>query len=74
MTGKCGCAVCKVVGLLVILGAINWGLVGAFQFDLVIKLLGGSPTPVRIVYILIGVAGLVKFITCFKECPMCKKT
>lgn len=45
--------------ILVIIGAVNWGLVGLAQFDLVATLLGGSDTPVaRIVYSLVGLAGL----------------
>ena len=71
MQGKC-CVVCKLFGLLVIVGAINWGLVGAFHFDLVVRLLGSVPHAVRIVYIVIGVAGLMKVASCFKLCP-CQK-
>ena len=44
---------------LVILGAINWLLVGLFQFDLVAAIFGGSAAVVsRIIYVLIGLAGL----------------
>ena len=71
MAGKC-CAVCKVVGLLVAIGAINWGLVGLFQIDLVQRLLGTMTTPARVVYALIGVAGLLKVVSFFKCCP-CQK-
>jgi len=70
--GKGCCAVCKVVGLLVAIGAINWGLVGVFQVDLVEKLLGLMTTPARIVYGLIGVAGVLKLLSLFKCCP-CQK-
>jgi uncharacterized membrane protein YuzA (DUF378 family) len=50
-----------VVGLiLVILGALNWGLVGLFQVDLIGSLCGGSSVPVsRVVYTVIGLAGLM---------------
>ena len=44
--------------VLVIIGAINWGLVGLFQLDLVAKLLGSIPIVAKIVYILVGLAGL----------------
>ena len=40
MTGGKGCAVCKIVGVLVGIGALNWGLVGIFGIDVVEKLLG----------------------------------
>src|SRR4029079_2986306 len=48
--------------VLVIVGALNWGLVGLFKFDLVAKLVGedfGSVNAVsRIVYTLVGLSGL----------------
>jgi uncharacterized membrane protein YuzA (DUF378 family) len=45
--------------LLVIVGAVNWGLVGIAQFDLVAALLGGADSALsRVVYSLVGVAGL----------------
>jgi uncharacterized membrane protein YuzA (DUF378 family) len=43
---------------LVVIGAINWGLVGVFKFNLVTFLLGGWPFIVTIVYALVGLAGL----------------
>jgi uncharacterized protein len=46
--------------LLVIVGAINWGLVGLFQVDLVATLFGGADSALsRVVYILVGLAGVV---------------
>ena len=45
--------------ILSIIGCINWGLVGIFQFDLVAWLFGGAGTVIsRIVYTLVGLAGL----------------
>jgi uncharacterized membrane protein YuzA (DUF378 family) len=44
--------------ILVIVGGLNWGLVGAFQFDLVQAILGAIPVLARIVYVLVGLAGL----------------
>jgi len=45
--------------LLAIIGAVNWGLIGLFQFDLVAFLFGGQGAVIsRIVYGLIGAAGL----------------
>ena len=45
--------------LLVIVGAVNWLLVGVFQFDLVSWLFGGQGAIIsRIVYTLVGIAGL----------------
>ena len=67
--GKSCCAVCKIVGLLVAIGAINWGLVGIFRMDLVEKLLGAMTPTARAVYGLIGVAGVLKVLSIFKCCP-----
>ena len=66
---------CSKVGSLVLflcaVGAINWGLVGAFHYNLVTALLG-SGRKASAVYILIGIAGLMKILSCFIACP-CKK-
>lgn len=43
--------------LLVIIGAVNWGLVGFFKFNLV-KAVLGEGAPARIVYALVGISGL----------------
>ncbi|GEN35185.1 MULTISPECIES: DUF378 domain-containing protein [Aneurinibacillus] len=44
---------------LVIIGAINWGLIGFFQFDLIAAIFGGQNALLsRIVYALIGLSGL----------------
>lgn len=45
--------------ILSIIGSLNWGLVGIFQFDLVAWLFGGSGALIsRVVYTLIGLAGI----------------
>lgn len=45
--------------LLVVIGAINWGLIGFFQFDLIAAIFGGSSSVIsRILYSLVGLAGL----------------
>lgn len=49
----------KFVLLLVIIGAINWGLIGFFQFDLVAAIFGGQTSIIsRIVYAVVGLSGL----------------
>ncbi len=45
--------------ILVIIGALNWGLVGVFNFDLVAALFGEMTKLSRLVYALVGLAGLV---------------
>jgi len=50
----------KVSLTIVIIGAINWLLVGLFQFDLVASLLGGSSSIIsRTAYSIVGLAGLL---------------
>ena len=45
--------------ILAVIGCVNWGLVGLFQFDLVAWLFGGSASVLsRIIYTLVGLAGL----------------
>ena len=54
--------------LLVIIGAINWGLVGLFQFDLIAFLFGGQTGAVsRVIYTLVGIAGLWCITLLFRE-------
>lgn len=49
----------RIALLLTIIGAINWGLIGIFQFDLVAYIFGGQGALVsRIIYTLVGAAGL----------------
>lgn len=49
----------KIALLLTIIGAVNWGLIGIFQFDLVSYIFGGQGALVsRIIYSLVGAAGL----------------
>lgn len=44
--------------ILMIVGAINWGLVGLFDFNLVSALFGVDAALTNIIYILVGIAGL----------------
>lgn len=44
--------------ILVIIGAINWGLIGFFNFNLVDTLFGTMSVISKIVYILVGLSGL----------------
>ena len=72
MTGTKSCGVCKLVGLLAGIGALNWGLVGIFGINLVEKLLGSMTGPARAVYGLIGVSGILTLLSLCKCCP-CQK-
>lgn len=61
---ECGCisilgVICYV---LMLIGSINWGLIGAFGFDLVAWLFGEGSFLSQIVYITVGVAALVSLV------------
>jgi uncharacterized protein len=45
--------------ILAIVGAINWGLVGAFDFNLVAALFGADSVVTNAVYILVGLSGVL---------------
>jgi uncharacterized membrane protein YuzA (DUF378 family) len=47
-----------IAAVLVVVGALNWGLVGAAHLDLVAMLFGAGSVPSSIVYILVGLAGV----------------
>ncbi|MEI8129290.1 MAG: DUF378 domain-containing protein [bacterium] len=49
--------------VLVIIGALNWGLIGVFNFDLVATLFGEMTYLTRVVYSLVGLSGIVSVIT-----------
>lgn len=51
-------AVDNIALVLIIIGAINWGLVGLFNFNLVDTIFGTMSVISRIVYILVGISGL----------------
>lgn len=49
----------KIFLVILIIGGINWGLIGLFQYDLVAALFGGAASVVsRCIYTLVGISGL----------------
>lgn len=52
--------------ILVVVGALNWGLVGFFNFNLVAAILGDMTLLARIVYGLVGIAAVYMAIFAFK--------
>lgn len=48
----------KIALVLIIIGALNWGLIGLFNFDLVATIFGDMTIISRIVYGLVGLSGL----------------
>lgn len=58
----------KTALVLTIIGALNWGLVGIFHFDVVAQLAGGpKETLSRFIYIVIGIAGLLNLGLLFND-------
>jgi len=63
-TGRASSTLLTVAMLLAIIGAVNWGLIGFFNWNLVDAIFGGDPremtsTASRVVYALVGIAGLI---------------
>lgn len=48
----------KIALVLIIIGAINWGLIGFFNFNLVETIFGNMTMIARIIYALVGISGL----------------
>lgn len=62
---------------LVIIGALNWGLVGLFNFNLVSYAFGNVQTVERLVYLLVGISALIVLATRCRcnqtcDCSTCK--
>jgi len=52
--------------VITIIGAINWGLIGLFDFNLV-ETIFGSHSIARIVYTLVGITGLINIVLLFRH-------
>lgn len=55
--------------VLVVVGAINWGLVGAFEYNLVDSLFGEGSGLSRVIYVIVGVAGIYMLLSYFISEP-----
>lgn len=49
----------KILLIITIVGAINWGLIGIMDFDLVAFLFGSMSLFTRVIYTLVGICGLI---------------
>jgi uncharacterized protein len=56
----------RIALILTIIGAINWGLIGFFGFNLVEAIFGDNSALSRIIYGLVGIAGLINLGLLFK--------
>ena len=52
----------RLTAILVLLGALNWGLIGAFEFNLIIWLFGMATVFMKVVYILIGLSAVYRLL------------
>jgi uncharacterized membrane protein YuzA (DUF378 family) len=70
---KQACILCKIAGAIAIIGALNWGLVGIAQVNLIDFLFGAGSATARIIYIFVGLSGIALLGSFFKSCPLCDK-
>lgn len=73
---KCRCGKSKAFNILVLIGGLNWGLVGVgmlmnSNLNIVNILLGSMPTVEAIVYLLVGISAVVCIFGC--KCKKCKE-
>ena len=59
--------------VLVVVGALNWGLVGLLDFNLVTTLLGAWPSAVTLTYVLIGLSAVNELVMHKELCKLCGK-
>lgn len=73
MKGMKLCGLHKASWALLVIGGLNWGLVGVAKLNLVMMLLGSWPLIERIVYILVGLAavGMLFAGKCCAKCDAC---
>ena len=57
----------KISLVLTIIGAINWGLIGLFNFNLVDSLFGVDSFLSMLIYILVGIAGIINIMLLFVD-------
>ncbi len=57
----------KIALVFTIIGAINWGLIGIFDFNLVASIFGDGSALSRIIYAIVGIGGLINIGLLFTE-------
>lgn len=57
--------------ILLVIGGINWGLVGTIDYNAVETLLGAWPLVVQVVYVLVGLSAIIEVATHKKTCKDC---
>ena len=69
---KQACGLCKVVGAIAILGALNLGITGLTGNNLAEQVLGTGGA-LKVFHILVGLSGLALLASFFMVCPKCKQ-
>jgi hypothetical protein len=59
--------------LMAVTGALNWGLIGLFGFNLVETLLGSMPGVEKLVYVLVGASAVYEFASHMGRCKDCAR-
>ena len=68
---KQSCTLCKIVGAIAIIGALNWGIVGLAQVNPVEQIFGAGLA--RWIYAFVGLSGIALLVSYFYICPACRK-
>ena len=68
---KNACTMCKVVGLIAIIGALNWGIMALFHVNMVEQMVGMGMA--NWIYMLVGLAGILLLVSFVYVCPGCRK-
>ncbi len=58
--------------ILVLVGALNWGFVALFSFNLVSAVFGSMPELEKLVYVLVAASAVYVFVSHKKDCKICK--
>ena len=68
---KNSCMVCQIVGLIAIIGALNWGVMALFHVNMVEQVVGMGMA--NWIYMLVGLAGIMLLVSFVYVCPGCRK-
>ena len=68
---KNACTMCKVVGAIAIIGALNWGMMALFHVNMVEQIVGIGMA--NWIYMLVGLAGILLLVSYVYVCPGCRK-
>ena len=68
---KNSCMVCQIVGLIAIIGALNWGMMALFHINMVEQMVGMGLA--NWIYLLVGASGILLLVSFVYVCPTCRK-